>query len=73
MKFMDLFKHIKTITPDETKKMLEEKPFGSFTILDVREPVEYESGHIPGALFIPLSQLPERISEIDHENPVVAY
>ena len=34
-------------------------------LLDVREKDEYEAGHAVGALSIPLSELNERISEID--------
>lgn len=34
-------------------------------IVDVRESVEWRSGHIPGAKHIPLGQLPERLGEID--------
>ena len=32
-------------------------------ILDVREIDEYQSGHVPGAINIPLSELQERASE----------
>ncbi len=34
------------------------------TILDVREPVEWEHGHIEGAVHIPLMQLGERLQEL---------
>ncbi|MEA3401341.1 MAG: rhodanese-like domain-containing protein [Armatimonadota bacterium] len=34
-------------------------------ILDVRTPSEYESGHIPGSLNIPLAELADRICELD--------
>src|SRR5699024_7574730 len=34
-------------------------------ILDVRDPYEYDAGHIPGAVNIPLDQLPIRIDELD--------
>src|SRR5699024_11139787 len=34
-------------------------------ILDVRDPYEYDAGHIPGAVNIPLDQLPIRMDEID--------
>jgi rhodanese-related sulfurtransferase len=34
------------------------------TILDVREPVEWEHGHIDGAVHIPLMQLGERLQEL---------
>ena len=33
-------------------------------VLDVREPVEWEHGHIEGAVHIPLMQLPERFGEL---------
>lgn len=34
-------------------------------IIDVREPGEFASGHIPGAKLIPLGQLMQRTAEID--------
>ena len=34
------------------------------TVLDVREPVEWQHGHIEGALHIPLSTLPLRYAEL---------
>ena len=34
------------------------------SVLDVREPVEWEHGHIEGAVHIPLHDLPERLDEI---------
>jgi rhodanese-related sulfurtransferase len=33
-------------------------------VLDVREPVEWEHGHIEGALHIPLMDLPARVGDI---------
>jgi len=73
MKFSDLFSHVKTMSSDEARKWLEERPDGSYTLLDVREPEEYEGGHIPGATLIPLSELPDRLSEIDPKKPVLTY
>ncbi|MDA8197376.1 MAG: metalloregulator ArsR/SmtB family transcription factor [Actinomycetota bacterium] len=37
---------------------------GKFVILDVRPPEEYLSGHIPGAISIPLEQLSEEVEAI---------
>lgn len=44
-------------------------------IIDVREPHEYNAGHIPGAKHIPLGQLQSRYKEIDQnlETVVVCY
>lgn len=32
-------------------------------LIDVREPDEYAAGHVPGAVSIPLGQIPDRIDE----------
>ena len=39
-------------------------------VIDVREPGEYVSGHVPGARLIPMGQLPARMHEIDRHRPV---
>jgi len=43
--------------------------------LDTREDREYNDGHIPEAVHIPLKQLPERVAELDKYKklPVIAY
>lgn len=38
---------------------------GDWVLLDVREPYEWDEVRIPGALHIPLEQVPARIDEID--------
>jgi sulfur-carrier protein adenylyltransferase/sulfurtransferase len=40
-------------------------------LLDVREPHEWEIAHIEGARLIPLSQLPDRLSELDGHAEIV--
>ncbi|MFF9349443.1 rhodanese-like domain-containing protein [Streptomyces sp. NPDC014734] len=35
-----------------------------FTVVDVRAPGEYASGHVPGALNIPLDRLPEAVAAL---------
>jgi rhodanese-related sulfurtransferase len=44
-------------------------------LLDVREPKEYEGGHLPNAVHIPLSELAARGSELAKltSRPVIAY
>lgn len=43
---------------------------GAF-VLDVREPDEWASGHIPDATSIPLGQLASRVGELDREQRIV--
>ena len=40
-------------------------------LLDVREPWEVALGTLPGALAIPMGQLPARLAELDARRPVV--
>lgn len=40
-------------------------------VIDVRDPEEFESGHIEGAINIPVDQLQERIMEVQHHGLVV--
>lgn len=44
---------------------------GDHTLVDVREIEEWIVGRIPGAVHIPLDELPERIDEIPADRPVV--
>jgi rhodanese-related sulfurtransferase len=39
--------------------------YRNVSVVDVRESDEYISGHIPGAVHIPLSMIPVRHSELD--------
>jgi len=40
-------------------------------MLDVREPSEYEAGHIPGVTLIPVGQVADRLSEIPTDKEVI--
>jgi len=46
---------------------------GDVTLIDVRPTLEYEAGHIAGALSVPLDELNSRLREIPKDRPVVAY
>lgn len=40
------------------------------TLLDVRNPDEYEEKHIPGAILIPLGELGDRLDEVPKASPL---
>ncbi|WP_243027069.1 rhodanese-like domain-containing protein [Thermus albus] len=42
-------------------------------ILDVREPSEFKDGRIPGAVNIPIRELPKRVGEIPKGKPIIIY
>ena len=44
------------------------------SIVDVRTPGEFGDGHYPGAINIPLNELPQRLGEFkEMKGPIVAY
>jgi len=43
------------------------------TVIDVRPFEEYEAGHIPGAISLPVSELKRRMDELPRRKEVVAY
>ncbi len=58
------------ITPEEVKSKLDAGE--SFTLLDVREPWEFETAHINGAMLMPMGDVPSRAhQELDPEDHVV--
>ncbi|MBI3199925.1 MAG: rhodanese-like domain-containing protein [Myxococcales bacterium] len=47
---------------------------GGALLLDVRTPAEFASGHLPGAVSIPLAELEGRVAELGpKDRPVVTY
>jgi rhodanese-related sulfurtransferase/DNA-binding HxlR family transcriptional regulator len=55
------------------KELLERARRKDVVVLDVRPHAEYNSGHIPEALSIPLDELENRLGEIPNNREVVAY
>lgn len=43
----------------------------TYFLLDVREPGEYRQGRIPGAVNIPLGDLPDRMGEVPNDHNIV--
>ncbi len=62
---------IPSIYAGDLKKRLDDKE--DFTLLDVRQKEEFESGHLEGAVHIYLGYLPARLDEIPKDKPVVTF
>jgi sulfur-carrier protein adenylyltransferase/sulfurtransferase len=73
MKWMQFFTPVKSKDYRETQEMISDHSPEDITILDVRQPSEYQQSHIPGAVLIPLPQLSDRVSELDPEKPTLVY
>ena len=54
-------------------EILKQVKAGKVLILDVRPESEYLSGHLPGALSVPVGELPKRIPSLPRDRRIVAY
>ena len=59
------------LTPDEFRQMQSQGWDGM--LLDVRTPEEYAAQAIAGSHFIPLQELPARMSELPKDKPIVIH
>lgn len=73
MKISDIFTRVDKLDVDEIKNMIEKKGQEGMTLIDVREPAEYEAGHIPGTRFLPLSLILDNSDKLDSSKTVVTY
>jgi rhodanese-related sulfurtransferase/DNA-binding transcriptional ArsR family regulator len=58
------------VTRDQLTQLAKQ---GTVTILDVRPRAEYNAGHIPGAVSIPLDELADRLAELPDDGQIIAY
>ncbi len=59
--------------PIGREELLRRARAGDVTVVDVRPLAEYQSGHIAGALSIPLEDLKKRLAEMPMDREIVAY
>ncbi len=58
------------VTVHELSSLREEKP--DLVVIDVREPSEWDDGHIEGAVHIPMGEAVRRLAEIPRDRPKAA-
>ena len=73
MSLIDYFRSPPTMSAENTREFLEKKSPGDFNLLDVRQPGEYEQGHLPGARLVPVSELDSRLKSLDPDKPTITY
>ena len=73
MGIADYFKPVMSMTAEEVREFLKDKNPDEYNLVDVRQPIEYERGHIPGARLIPVGELRDHIQELDPDKPTITY
>jgi rhodanese-related sulfurtransferase len=56
----------RNVSTEEAKQLIDNK---EVVVLDVRTPEEYQAGHIPNAILIPLQELENKLNDLDKEEP----
>jgi len=62
---------LETVTQTIVAELAPKLKSGAVTVIDVRNRSEWDHGHLPGALHIPLGHLVARAQEIARDRPVV--
>jgi len=73
MLWKQFFTPVTSIDASQAKKLVTEEGGDNVTFLDVRQPNEYKTSHIPGSYLVPLGELDKRLGELDPKKPVVVY
>ncbi len=73
MSIIDYFKPVPAMSAEEVREILNRKDPSEYNLVDVRQPREYERGHLPGARLIPVSELPTRARELDPDKMTIVY
>ena len=73
MGIADYFKTVSSMTAEEVREFLKNKNPDEYNLIDVRQPKEYERGHLPGARLIPVGELRDHIRELDPDKPTITY
>ena len=69
----DYFEARDELDPVGRTELLARSDDGDVIVLDVRPVEEYEAGHTPGAILVPLDELQERLSSLPRDAEIVAY
>jgi rhodanese-related sulfurtransferase len=70
---MDDSADIKPMTPEQLKQYITEHHVSNYLIVDVRQPFEYTAGHIPGATFMPLTEVETKLFELPEDKDLIFY
>lgn len=73
MEIINAKKKIEGLSVEKAREWVAGKKKDDFILLDVRQPEEYRTGHLPGAAFIPLPDLIDKVGELDPAKAVLAY
>jgi rhodanese-related sulfurtransferase/rubrerythrin len=66
-------KSFEEISPEQFRAYMQKKKESDYLLVDVRQPVEYSAGHLPGANLLPLMELESKLFELPEDREFVFY
>jgi rhodanese-related sulfurtransferase/DNA-binding transcriptional ArsR family regulator len=69
----DNFDSRDNLKPVRRDELMQLAAAGDTMVIDVRPANEYEAGHVPGAINIPIESLPQRLLDLPRTQEIVAY
>jgi len=73
MRWKQFFTPVKSVSPSQAKQIMNANQSDEFNLIDVRQPSEYESSHIPGSKLIPMAELDKKLDDLDPTKPTLVY
>ncbi|MDR2550292.1 MAG: sulfurtransferase [Desulfobulbus sp.] len=61
------------VSAQQVREYMSRHEENEYLLIDVRQPGEYARGHIPGAILIPLGELPGRLRELPVDRDIFVY
>lgn len=73
MGWRQFFTPVRSMNATEAKAYMDGLDDDGFQLVDVRQPAEYQAGHLPGAQLMPVAELGARSAELDPDKPTLIY
>ncbi|WP_407653423.1 ArsR/SmtB family transcription factor [Brevibacillus ruminantium] len=69
----EILQHYESMEPVALEELMERMEKGEVLLVDVRPREEYEIGHIPGAISVPVEELEKHLAALPADKEIVAY
>ena len=67
---VDIYDEDALVPRDELERLIQDR---NAVLIDTRPSREYEHGHLPEAISMPMDELPKRLHELPQDRPIIAY
>ncbi len=73
MRWKQFFTPVQSLSVPESRAFMGDLSADAYNLIDVRQPGEYNAGHIPGARLMPMAELAGLSKDLDPDKPTFVY